>query len=120
MIVYHGTTSAHVDAILAGGLAARTCVTPDEDLAWYYAETTAEDEQTAPVVVRLEADPDGLVADVEAIAEPVGWGGRTSRELEDTLSALAEDERYTVATSLAVCASARLLAAADAAAITVV
>jgi hypothetical protein len=110
--MYHGTTAASAAFICSEGLAAGSCVTPDLDLAWYYAEAAAEevqgagDEDAYETVVRLTVNVEELQADSEAFAEPVGWGGSTGSAIEERIE--QDDATATLENTLSYCASARV------------
>jgi hypothetical protein len=104
--IFHGTTQEAAENILTFGLKARSCVTTDEGLASYYAETAAEESGPVEgVVLTLWVADAELMADVQALAEPVGWGGKTSKEIEHLITV---DITPTLENSLLYCASARL------------
>lgn len=104
MRVYHGTTDRHAESIEDGGLRACSCVALDEGLAWYYAGAAVDEEGGEEMVLVTDVPEDWLVADEQALGEPVGYGTRIGRDLEEIL-----DERgRTRVTSLSICASARV------------
>jgi hypothetical protein len=116
VIVYHGTTSEHAARILEHGLDARTCVTSDESLAWYYAEcavdeTVDRDSDIDEVVLRLHVTDTELACDHAALQEPVGWAGRTGSQIEQQITAELADidhRTFSAHTSLTYAASARV------------
>lgn len=124
IIVFHGTTDTHAAGMLADGCDAGMCVTTSEDLAWYYAECAAEDEdggEDSPgeAVVQLTVSVADLDPDMEAMAEPVGHGGRTGSQIDDLLTDTGDD-RTSLTSSLQICASARLRRPVAAAEVTLI
>lgn len=109
MRVYHGTTAEHAASILADGLRAGACVALDEGLAWYYAEAACDEEGGDEVVLCADVDERDLLADDAALCEPVGWGVNTGSQIEQELDRLGRSR----ATSLTVCASARIAERVD-------
>lgn len=69
----HGTSSNQVEAILAEGLKAHTCLTCSEALAQYYAECAAEEDGGVPVWLLAEVDPRTLRVDYAAFQEPLTY-----------------------------------------------
>lgn len=69
----HGTSSNQVEAILAEGLKAHTCLTSSEELAQYYAECAADEDGGEPVWLLVEVDPRTLRVDYAAFQEPLTY-----------------------------------------------
>lgn len=80
LTLYHGTCAW--DQIQKEGLPAGSCLAQSSELAWAYAE--AADGET-PVVLAITADSEDLDVDWPSISEPVGFGGRTSKEMEEEI-----------------------------------
>lgn len=78
-ILYHGTDSVSAENIIKNGLKEHSCLTSDENLAWYYAEARLEEledkkaltDDIDEVVLRVVLDNDKLVVDYPAYEEPI-------------------------------------------------
>lgn len=71
-VLYHGTSSVHMDGIKAEGLK-NPYLAASYSLAQYYAEVTAEEDGGEPVVLVVNAPSSNLRMDYAAVAEPVGY-----------------------------------------------
>ncbi len=85
MIFYHGTDSPCLKEILATGLNP-SCLTTSLEQAWYYAETTADINETEPAVLKINISPEThrLVIDFPAIEEPLTYSFKKHDFATDT------------------------------------
>ncbi len=113
--VYHGTNSTHAASNLSEGFQPGTCVTTSENLAWYYAECAFEEdndnEDNDEVVLSTYVTIEQLEADLNAMAEPVGFENKTGSQIEEELNIL--NDFTSLKASLDICASARLKIAVE-------
>lgn len=80
MKLLHGTSTLHLESILATGLRL-PWVTRSRELAQYFAEVEAEEKGGEPVILQVECDPGSLRHDEAQMDEPVGFEGRTSKQV---------------------------------------
>lgn len=97
MLLFHGTSDQHLDAIQEEGLEPGACLTDRLDIAEYYADEAAEETGGEPVVLHVEVNETHLHADVAAIEEPVMQQARyqemaisTDRNTDECVWAAAE------------------------------
>jgi len=78
-MLYHGTDSVSAQKIMKEGFSARSCLTSDEKLAWYFAEARIEElddnntltDDIDQVVLTVTLDEAQLVVDYPAYEEPI-------------------------------------------------
>lgn len=78
LTLYHGTCAW--TQIRKEGLPAGSCLAQNSELAWAYAESADGEE---PVVLAVVVNSEDLDVDWPSISEPVGFGDRTSKEMEE-------------------------------------
>lgn len=81
--LYHGTSLARLPAILANGLTSPSCW-GTRPVALYYAEVTAEEEDSKPVLLAVpltQFNLNQLRPDHNSIAEPLTMVLRSSEEV---------------------------------------
>jgi len=85
-VFYHGTNQDFLPEIALHGLR-KPCLATSVELAEQYAE--AADGAGDPVVLGVSVlDETALATDWKSVAEPVGFGDKTSKSLEDGVRAL--------------------------------
>jgi hypothetical protein len=89
---YHGTSTGRMAAITAGGLR-DPFLADDYDLAMYYAEQAAEDDDSSPAVLRVWPDEAQLRYDGAAMDEPVAVTGTIAAAERRAAAALSAAAR---------------------------
>ena len=87
MILFHGTSSAHLDGIFAIGLD-NPFLTNDFGLASHYANCAAAEEGD-PVVLSVDVEnTDKLRYDHASMDNPIGFRGLTSGQISDHVASV--------------------------------
>ena len=85
-IFYHGTNAEWLLEISKNGLR-KPCLATTPELAACYAECADGDGEQVVLGVALPDDAD-LAVDWKSMSEPVGFGGKTSKSLDDAVREL--------------------------------